>query len=396
LADLDAYLDVLRTSHPNLHHTTSQARFEVEVARMRERIETGTTAERIVAIARVAALVGDGHTWMPLYRIPVKGAPAGPGFAVIPVRLASFSDGLFVVGAGDGHAELLGQRVRRIGDVDTEEAVRRVLTLLPTDATNFSYSLVDEWLLLADVLRALDIAGTGPIALETDGGGRAQLDAAPPREDFDWIGSIDTPAAEIDSWRVARVGSPPLFRREPDRALRVTDLGGVVYAQIRQIGDQGDLTFAAFAGDLAARLGAMDTPRLVLDLRLCPGGDGSLNHHLIDALAGVDFAQDHLTVLIGNGTHSAAIMLLSELERRTPARFVGAPAADRPNHYGETNIFVLPNSLLPVLHASEYYETGGEGDDRRAHAPQVAVAPSFDDYASGRDPVLAAALETMQ
>jgi hypothetical protein len=396
LADLDAYLEVLRISHPNPYHTTSQARFEVEVARMRVRIETGTTAERIAAIARVAALVGDGHTWMPLYRIPFKGAPEGPAFAVLPVRLASFSDGLFVVGASDAHAGVLGRRVTRIGDVDTEEAVRRVLTLLPTDATNFSYSLVDEWLLLADVLRALGIAGTGPIALETDSGARVELDAAPPREDFDWIGSIDTSAAEIDSWRVARVGTPPLFRREPDSALRVTDLGDVVYAQIRQIGDEGDFTFEAFAGDLAARLGAMDTPRLVLDLRLCPGGDGSLNHHLVDALAGVDFAANHLTVLIGNGTHSAAIMLLSDLERRTPACFVGAPAADRPNHYGETNIFVLPNSLLPVLHASEYHETGGERDARRAHAPQVAVAPSFDDYASGHDPALAAALETMK
>jgi hypothetical protein len=72
-------------------------------------------------------------------------------------------------------------------------------------------------------------------------------------------------------------------------------------------------------------------------------------------------------------------MLVSALEQRTAARFIGQATADRPNHYGETNIFVTPNSALPIIYASEYYQTSTPDDP-------------FADYAAGTDAVLDTAL----
>ena len=67
--------------------------------------------------------------------------------------------------------------------------------------------------------------------------------------------------------------------------------------------------------------------------------------------------------------------------------------ADRPNHYGETNIFVTPNSALPIIYASEFYQTSTPDDRRRFHTPDIAIPYTFADYASGTDSVLETALD---
>ena len=89
---------------------------------------------------------------------------------------------------------------------------------------------------------------------------------------------------------------------------------------------------------------------------------------------------------------SAAVMLVSALEQRTAARFIGQATADRPNHYGETNIFVTPNSALPIIYASEYYQTSTPDDQRRYRTPDIAVSYTFADYEAGTDAVLETAL----
>jgi hypothetical protein len=85
-------------------------------------------------------------------------------------------------------------------------------------------------------------------------------------------------------------------------------------------------------------------------------------------------------------------MLVSALEQRTAARFIGQATADRPNHYGETNIFVTPNSALPIIYASEYYQTSTPDDQRRFREPDIAIAYTFADYVAGTDAVLETAL----
>jgi C-terminal processing protease CtpA/Prc len=139
---------------------------------------------------------------------------------------------------------------------------------------------------------------------------------------------------------------------------------------------------------------ARNAPALIIDLRRCLGGDGTLNAGLVNALVKSDSINrdGRLVVLTGRATHSAAVMLVSALEQSTAARFIGQPTADRPNHYGETNIFVTPNSALPIIHASEYYQTSAPDDQRRYRQPDVAVSYTFADYAAGTDAVLETAL----
>ena len=394
--DLDAFLEVLHAEHDNPYFHTPRADFELAIADYRAALPELSRAERITGLARLVAMVGDGHTWMPMHRLPFDGLPPGPGFSSLPIRFELFDDGLYIVGASLSHVDLLGARVTGFGDVPTEQAVARVMELLPQDATNFARELVAEWLMQTELLVALGLATGDQVTLSIQRGGESRAADLAPLDGgavYNWFGSMDGGPMGQQDWQTA-AAKQPFWMQAFEGHSRTVELEGATYLQITEIRDSGDQTFADTAQAVVRQAEARDEPALVIDLRRCLGGDGSLNAGLVNALAESDTLNrdGRLMVLTSRSTHSAAVMLVSALEQRTAARFIGQATADRPNHYGETNIFVTPNSALPIIYSSEYYQTSTADDQRRFRAPDIAVSYTFADYAAGTDAVLETAL----
>jgi hypothetical protein len=395
--DLDAFLEVLHAEHDNPYFHTTRAEFELSIARYRTALPELSRAERITGLARLVAMVGDGHTWMPMHRLPFDGLPPGPAFSSLPIRFELFDDGVYIVGTSHSHADLLGARVTGFGDVPVEEAVARVMELLPQDATNFARELVAEWLMQVELLTALGLAADDQVTLSLQRGGEsltADLAALDVGAVFDWIFSMDGGPIGQQDWQIA-AERQPFWLETIDGHIRIVELEGATYLQITEIRDGGGQTFAETAQAAVRQAEARAEPALIIDLRRCLGGDGTLNEGLVNALAGSESLnrKGRLMVLTSRSTHSAAVMLVSALEQRTAVHFIGQATADRPNHYGETNIFVTPNSALPIIHASEYYQTSTPDDQRRFRAPDTAISYTFADYQAGTDAVLEAALQ---
>jgi hypothetical protein len=394
--DLNAFLEVLYAEHDNPYFHTPRAEFELAIADYRAALPGLSRAERIIGFARLVAMVGDGHTWMPMYRLPFDGLPPGPGFTSLPIRFELFDDGLYVVGASRSHADLLGARVTGFGNVPAEEAVARVMELLPQDATNFAREFVAEWLMQVELLVALDLAANDQAMLSLQRGGESRtvdLAALDAGAMYNWVFSMDGGPMGQQDWHTA-AEQQPFWMQAFDGQFRIAELEGATYLQITEIRDGKDQTFANMARAAVTQAEARDEPALIIDLRRCLGGDGTLNDGLVNALAESETLNrdGRLMVLTSRTTHSAAVMLVSALEQRTAARFIGQATADRPNHYGETNIFVTPNSALPIIYASEYYQTSTPDDQRRFRAPDIAISYTFADYAAGTDAVLETAL----
>ena len=403
-ADADAFFAVLLAEHDNPFFLTPEADYRAALNAYKADVGAMSRAERIAGLAHLAALVGDGHTWMPMHALPFDGLPPGPGFSSLPVRFELFNDGLYVVGATDAHANLVGARVESIGGVPAPVAISRALDLLPNDAINFASEFVAEWLMQAELLVALGLAtNADEVELGLDQNGEArQIRLAPlgAQYHYDWVFSMDSgpvgPAGP-SGWHTAAAATP-LWQETVVGNWRTLDLGDAIYLQIINIRDGADQSYAAMAAAAVSRAETLTHPGLIIDLRRCLGGDGTLNPGLIDALAGSEVVNQagRLMILTSRETHSAAVMLVSALEQRTAARFIGQATADRPNHYGETNIFVTPNSQLPIIHASEYYQTSTPDDDRPFRTPDIAIPYNFSDYALGADPVLATALHEIE
>jgi HPt (histidine-containing phosphotransfer) domain-containing protein len=115
--------------HRDLYHTMSQSAFDSAVASLDARIPTLGRHQIILELARIVALVGDGHTNIAPTRDPRI------GFRGYPIALYLFSDGLYVRAADSAHARLVGAReARRGGDAG---ALRSAAHALRGSAGNF-------------------------------------------------------------------------------------------------------------------------------------------------------------------------------------------------------------------------------------------------------------------
>jgi hypothetical protein len=392
--DLRFMAEEMSRHHRNLFHTMTREEFESAVRRLDERIPSLARHQIIVAMARIAAMVGDGHTNL----APTRDSKIG--FRAYPIKLSLFKDGLYVRAVTREHADIVGARVVGIGKVSADAACDAVGAIIGRDNAMDVKFFAPFLLAMPEVLHGLgliDDMENAPFTILDRGGPRVvnlkPAGPAPmmaPDTDLSWL---STP-----NWVDARDGAQdpvPLWLRDPQNKYWFEYLPGArtVYVQFNQVGNKQDETIEAFAKRLFAFVESRRVERLVLDLRLNRGGNGALNRPLLLGLiraTKVD-RKGRLFAIIGRSTWSAAQGLVNELEKYTNTTFVGEPTGGKPNSYGDSHRITLPNSGITVRVSTLWWQ-GDERDRRPWTAPEVAADLTFEDYRTNKDPALKAAL----
>ncbi|HEY0379302.1 MAG TPA: tetratricopeptide repeat protein [Pyrinomonadaceae bacterium] len=391
--DLRYMAEQMALRHNNLFHTMTREQFDAAVRRLNERIPQLARHQIIVEMARIAAMVGDGHTNVSLTR------DSKICFRALPVKLYLFKDGMFVRAAERSHAEMVGARVVKIGTADADEAVARVREIIGHDNEMGVKFFAPHLLVMPEVLHALGLVeDMEAVSLTVEQAGKRRevtlhpagaADIIPPDTDTTWMpkaGWVDMrDAAPAPLW-VKDATDKFWFEYLKDRR--------ALYVQINQVLDKEAETFAAFSRRLLAFLEANDVEKLVLDLRLNRGGDGELLRPLeIGLIKSTIDQRGRLFVLMGRGTWSAAQFFLDHLEKYTNAIFVGEPSASRGNHYGDSRRIMLPQSQISVRVSVYYWQEWHPQDTRKWTAPDVTAEMSSEDYRGGADPALKAVLD---
>ena len=383
----------MEARHKNLFHSMTREQFEGAVRKLDERIPTLARHQIVVELMRIVAMVGDGHTNVSPTRDPKI------GFRTLPVKLYLFNDGMFVRAAERGHAELLGARVLKVGDVGVDEAVARARELIGRDNEMDVKFFAPLLLSMPEVLHALGLSdGPEAASFTFEKGGRRQtltlkpsgpVDLLPADTDLSWMPK--------EGWVDLRDGAPPpLWLKDPKNNFWFEQLPGtkVVYAQLNQVNDRpGGESLADFSKRLLDYVEANEVDKLVLDLRLDRGGNGSLLRPLVVGLVKSKVNRPgRLFVLMGRSTWSAAQFLLDRLEDYTEVTFVGEPSGSKGTAYGDSRRITLPNSGVTARVSIYYWQEWAPYDTRVWTAPHVTAELSSEDYRTGNDPALRAAL----
>lgn len=396
--DLRFVAETLPRVHADLFHAVSRAHFQAALDSLAAGVPTMSHAQITVGLARVIALIGDGHTRLTLPFDSTAGfftghsttaPPKIPGltFGHLPVRLHAFADGFFITRAAPELRRLLGARVVRLGKLPIDDAVAAVAPTVQHDNAMQLRDLVATWLVVPEILQARGViadAAHVPLEVELPDGSRHTVTVEPV-----------APGHRVE-WRDARLGAVPLSQQQPARRHWFTQLAGTstVYARYAEVLDDSTESIARFATDLGRYVRDHGIDRLVLDIRDNPGGNGTLNRPLIREIIRAEslWRPGGLAVLIDRGTFSAAVMLAVLLEAETPAILVGEPTGGAPNGYGDSRRVRLPNTGLTIRASTLYWQLSDPRDTRDAVTPHVAVTPRFADYQAGRDVVLDTAL----
>jgi len=380
--------------HKNLFHTISRDEFETAIDNLDREIPSLTRHQIIVAMARIAAMIGDGHTNIAPTRDPKI------GFRTYPLKLYFFSDGLYVRSAIREHASLVGSRVTAIGNASVEKAYEAVRQIIGWDNEMGVRFFAPSLLVMPEVLHALDLISdmdAAPFTLETDGLLRT-ITVKPFGPAALLASHTDTSWTLGPNWIDARESATtptPLWLKEPGNKYWYEYLpeSRSLYVQFNHVENKDDDTVEEFSARLLRFVDDNQVDRFILDLRLNRGGNGELNLPLLLTIIRsrkID-QQGKLFTIIGRCTWSAAQFLADELEKYTNTLFVGEPTGGKLNSYGDSHRIILPNSGIAVRVSTLWWQED-ERDTRVWTAPDITAEMSMDDYTANTDPALNAIL----
>lgn len=365
--DLKVLATKLPRKHANAFHFISREQFESEVADLDRKLNQRNPDQIYVGMDRIVNSIGDGHTHM---RLPSD-------HAQLPIEVARFGNDYRVVATTPAYEEALGARVIGVDDIPIAHVHDLVLPLTPVDETTaLRESRLSDLLTIGMVLHGAGVSpdrNTATYTLANDNGREFPLTVHAISE-----GSTAT-------W-IHAYERPPLFLQKPDDSFWYTYLADhrTVYCSFR-----GYKELAQRAKGLFELIQQQHPDKLVIDMRLNGGGDYTqgLKYliHPIQKLPEIN-RKGHLFVLIGAKTFSAAMSNATHFRYQTKAILVGQQIGEKPNSYQEGRGMTLPNSHWSVRYSVKFYRfvKGGENVIR----PDYEIVPSWNDYRSGRDPVL--------
>jgi hypothetical protein len=361
-ADLEFLASELPRVHANAFHTIDQERFAAEVSSLDASLPQLDRDQIIVRLMRLVALIGDGHTHLDL-------PPTSPRY---PLELARFGSELRVVAAAVSHDVTLGARVVGIGGMSVDRAMTLASHLVPRGENERRTRLTATVLLTSPlVLHGLELSPTNQ---------RAALDLVTSAGDqvTEMVAAVNL--RDVSDWRhsgCAGLGETWWVEVLPDAK--------TIYLSFSAYSPETE--FRQRSQELGQQLDRSGTRRLIIDLRRNGGGDFTLFRNvLLPVLRSWRGSGGSIYVITGPGTFSAAMVNALDLRNELNATLVGEPTGARPNSYSEHGEFVLPNSGLRVSYSTRHYRFGA--DSATAVHPDQHIEPDWQDFRSGRDPVL--------
>jgi hypothetical protein len=361
-----------------------------------------------VSLMQIDALADNGHSRVENER--------GAAPLELPVRVAAFSDGLYVMRATDINADLLGSRVTAI-DGQPIDAVMTKLEQLRGGTPEWRRLHASQFLALQDLLYGIDVAPDlrhSNWTVETSVGATItrSLDAylAPAAEPAvfvkRWLSS-EPLAGMAGQWRAVEPDHPlPISLTDFDRAFRSLPLPGscTEFVQFKSNADQGGQSIKEFVSSTENRLRQVRPCNVILDLRYDDGGDFTNTYAFARGLPKLISPTGKIIVLTGPATFSAGISTAAFVKHAGQGRvvIVGEPVGDRLQFFSEGGRACLPNYPLCVAYETgkhDYQHACSDWDvcfwlnyffQFRVNSldPDEIIAVSFKDWRAGVDPVL--------
>ncbi|HLZ75996.1 hypothetical protein [Phenylobacterium sp.] len=363
------------------HAVYSREEFEAAVAKLSADIPGLSDGAIEVALFRLTAGLGDGHT-------AIEGARTRDFGLTLPLGFYLFDDGLHVIAAAPAYADLVGARVIAFDGVPAADVLARVEPLVSRDNGQWVKAMAPTFLRHTPMLHEIGVAKADDkltLTLETPDGARRTAAVSADFSEPDIWNALPKPAA----WRWLGDRSAADFQQGNDRPYwqRWDPATRILYVQYNKVADDKAKPLAAFAAELSATIAALPVEKLVIDMRGNNGGDTHLNEPLLAAVAGAGKINrtGHLYVITGRRTYSAAMNAVSYFGRFTKAIFVGEATGGKPNSPGDETIFTLPYSQIAVNVSDRYWQGGWPDDFADTRAPDIEVPVRFADYAAGRD-----------
>lgn len=376
IEDIEQLSSELPKRHKNLFFSREEKNFYEDIENLKRDIDLYDDYEVMVAIAKIAASIGDAHTYVTL---PVR--------FLCPIELYWFSDGIYVVSTIEEYKEMLHKRITGINGKDISKVIEALTKMISHENKQFLKSQLPKYIPAIELLYGLEVTDDMDIldfTFETFQGNDKTITvkALPISEAREKLNKINE---EKDKTK------PPFYRRKNScyywyKYIIEYD---AVYFNYGLCKDNTDKDVRTFTEELIKFINSRTPEKLVIDLRNNSGGNSSLLDPFISYLSKNERLnkKEKIFVIIGRNTFSSALLNAISLKEKTEAIFIGEGTGGKPNCYGEVGRFTLINSRLVVAYSTEYFQAT-EDDVVLTFEPDVNIDLTIKNYIENEDPCL--------
>ncbi len=375
--DVDYLAEYLPKLHVNPFTIMSEVDFRARAAAVEAAVGDLDDLQMNLQLMALVASLGDAHT-----SISFAGRPRP-----LPIQFQFFGNDLRVLAVDKNCADLAGGRVTHLGGHDMEDVLARVRPMIACETESWFISQSPRMLRLAEILYGLGISETeGEVAVTVIAETGATVSCTV---------KLPQPGQRLEfETREPPKNKRPLYLSSPANYwfLYLED-SRTLYLQYNRCREDQKRSMSDFTQAVAAALDTNPIDKFVLDLRHNSGGSSTLLDPLIQLVAERKQAGGikQCYVITGPATFSAAALNTLDFRRATGALVVGQPMGNKPNRFGQLNVFTLPYSGLQVQYATKHF-VRMEGDPP-VLAPDIEVRMTWSHYMAGQDPVMDRILE---
>ena len=365
-----------------------------------------------VALMEIAALADNGHT-----RVD---SDSGADPMELPIRVAAFSDGIYVMHAAQAYTALLGGKLVSIDGHAIDEVMER-LEQLRGGTPQWRKTYAQVYISWQDVLVGAGIASgmehsTWTVTSPSGTSVTRTLTPYKPSED-----EPDIFVNRIYSNERLKALGADWVAYQPDRSLPITfsDFDTtfrrvrlpdscVMLIQFKSNDDEGKNRIMPFEAATKADMQANRPCQLIFDNRFNAGGNLTKSIFFSNALPDLIAPAGHIYLLTSGMTFSAGITTTALIKHAGSDRvtILGEPVGDRLAFFAEGGRGCLPNYPLCLHYEDGKHDYGRSCTDLddcfwlnwllpvrvKTLQPDETITMTFDDWRQGRDPVFERAM----
>ncbi len=387
--DIDSLQRQLPALHPNFFATYSRKEFETDLQTLKQQLAGKTDFQIALALQMIVAKAGDAQTRLDLTDLMQRQK-------VIPYALSVFAGELYVSATIQRHAKLSGAKIVQVNGLPAREAIAKMGRLVGQENEFTAQRDALTWFRFPEALRLAGVSTTDTLNLLVEKNGKQELvkiyalDPAKPPGRTESGPVVVQPQKPDIRWQQAQ----NLFNMQwlaKDSVLYVQYNRCLSREMTLAFGDTATAmqypSFIEYTDSIFAFLARTPYAKVLIDLRFNPGGDPTDGIRLANRFEALPKAQQPAQFFVATNlfTQGAATEVAATLVA-AGAKLIGEPSGTSPNHYDYVRQFYLPNSHIPVQFGMLYRQV--QKGKSAVLMPKVPIPVTFEQYKSGKDPVL--------
>ncbi|PCJ49741.1 MAG: hypothetical protein COA74_04630 [Gammaproteobacteria bacterium] len=396
--DVDKLFTSIHCLHPNPWHSITVKKFknllQSIVSSSQTESRTRSSLKLMAALAKIAQADGDGRTGIWPFQDVTD-------FHLLPLRLYSFSDGIYILQANNINQQLIGHQLMAIAGTPTADVFDTVSSHLGNGSDMWVkswsplYSIIPELLEELNLAKGLNINITiknseGELVTKKLKSISAKSYKKAFHQALTRTSSTSLPVDDKSAGYLKQIyGEAYWFKKLNDSTLYMQ------YNHIINEDEKGQF-FSEFMESLEIEIKSYQLDSLIIDVRNIRGGtdDYDENHAIYSAFFEMlnrfkaEKRQLNLYVLTGRVAFSTAANFVLDLDKKTQAIFIGEAMGGQSNYYGEAERVILPNSKLKVMLTTRYQNKADTAKPAKTAKPDYLIELSSKQFYSLVDPVM--------